>query len=64
MRSKLLLSLSTEREIGESEDGSQGDQIGQIFAHWVLVYSWQVFIKKIKVARMFGLQFSTVKIIH
>jgi hypothetical protein len=39
----------------------QGDQIGRIFAHWVIVYSRQ-FLKSAEVAHIFGLLFSTVKV--
>jgi hypothetical protein len=46
------------------QHNKQGDQIGQIFAHWVIVYFWQFFSTITKVARIFCAAFSTVKFMN
>jgi hypothetical protein len=40
----------------------QGDPIGRIFAHWVIVYFWQL-SSITEVAHIFGLLFSTVMVV-
>jgi hypothetical protein len=41
----------------------QGDQIGPIFAFWVLVYKGQVFFK-LQSSQIFRTTFSMVKVVH
>jgi hypothetical protein len=41
----------------------QGDQIGQIFAYWV-IYSFGQFFLITKVGQNFGLLFSMVEVMH
>jgi hypothetical protein len=41
----------------------QGDQIGRIFARWVIVYFGQFFTIA-QVARIFGTHISTIKVKH
>jgi hypothetical protein len=41
----------------------QDDQIGQIFAHWAIVY-FGLFYEIAEVAQILGLLFSMVKVIH
>jgi hypothetical protein len=52
-----------ERRISKKTCPVQGDQIGQIFANWGIVYLGS-FFNIIEIAHIFGLFNSTVKVIH
>jgi hypothetical protein len=39
----------------------QCDQIGQIFAYWVITHFWQFFANYLQSRKFFRLHFSTVK---
>jgi hypothetical protein len=42
----ISLKPNSSEQFGASRTGEQGDQIGRIFAHWVIVYFWQFLIEK------------------
>jgi hypothetical protein len=43
---------------------SQGDQIGRILAHWLIVTTTQLFVRNYRNSPNVGLLFSTVKLSH
>jgi hypothetical protein len=45
-----------------ARSGHQGDQIGRIFAYWVIVYYGQFYAKKYHRSKIFGLLLFMVKV--
>jgi hypothetical protein len=61
MQYKTLSSWATLVAMSSKADVGQGDQIGRIFAEWVIVYLWQ-FFENYQESHIFWLLFPTAKV--